>query len=233
MSEYKLFFPHDAGARNNLKLMVMKQKEGAKGYGIYWMLIESLREQNGYKGLLNLLPTMARDFHVTTETLKRIIYDYALFHIADGGFSSPGLAKRMEPWDKQRETNKASGQRGGLVNQQRIRDKKGSPALAIQTNINKEILPSQSPQGGKGEKEEILLSPPEYALNPRTHNFNGLMEQLANLRITNIHEVNAILRLSNFGEKNTEIWKLLATTPWNKIIAPAKYILKVLAQRKS
>ena len=40
---------HDANAGNNFKIMMMIQKEGMKGYGIYWMLLEFLRLQNGYK----------------------------------------------------------------------------------------------------------------------------------------------------------------------------------------
>ena len=40
---------HDANASSNFKIMMMIQKEGMKGYGIYWMILEFLRVQNGYK----------------------------------------------------------------------------------------------------------------------------------------------------------------------------------------
>lgn len=39
---------HDANASSNFKIMMMIQKEGMKGYGIYWMILEFLRVQNGY-----------------------------------------------------------------------------------------------------------------------------------------------------------------------------------------
>ena len=48
---------HDANAGNNFKMMIMMQKEGMKGYGIYWMLLEFLRLQDGYKADLRVLPT--------------------------------------------------------------------------------------------------------------------------------------------------------------------------------
>ena len=34
---------HDANAGSNLKLMIMIQEEGMKGYGIYWTVLEFLR----------------------------------------------------------------------------------------------------------------------------------------------------------------------------------------------
>lgn len=58
----------------------------------------------------------------------------------------------MEPWDAQQEAKKEAGRRGGLVNQQRIRDAKTSSALANKLNKeNKETL-SISPRGD-GKKE--------------------------------------------------------------------------------
>ena len=112
---------HDANAGSNLKLMIMIQEEGMKGYGIYWTVLEFLRLQNEYKASLKVIPILAQKARVTTATLKRIIYDYALFEVNETSFSSPGLSRRMEPWDAQQEAKKEAGRRGGLVNQQRIR----------------------------------------------------------------------------------------------------------------
>lgn len=88
---------HDANAGSNLKLMIMIQEEGMKGYGIYWTVLEFLRLQNEYKASLKVIPILAQKARVTTATLKRIIYDYALFEVNETSFSSPGLSRRMEP----------------------------------------------------------------------------------------------------------------------------------------
>ena len=66
---------HDANAGSNLKLMIMIQEEGMKGYGIYWTVLEFLRLQNEYKASLKVIPILAQKARVTTATLKRIIYD--------------------------------------------------------------------------------------------------------------------------------------------------------------
>ena len=80
---------HDANAGSNLKLMIMIQEEGMKGYGIYWTVLEFLRLQNEYKASLKVIPILAQKARVTTATLKRIIYDYALFEVNETSFSSP------------------------------------------------------------------------------------------------------------------------------------------------
>ena len=209
------------------------QKEGMKGYGIYWMLLEFLRLQDGYKADLRVLPILAQKMRVTVTTLKRIIYDYALFEVNGTSFSSPGLTRRMGPLEAKREANRESGRRGGLANQQRIREGMASNALPINQNNDINNSPSISPQGETGKNEEILLVPPEYALNKNTHNYEGLMEELQRQKVTVIKEINAILRLTDFGKLKGKIWKILYdinNSPQMKarIVMPGKYILKLL-----
>ena len=210
---------HDANAGNNFKIMMMIQKEGMKGYGIYWMLLEFLRLQNGYKADLRVLPILAQKMRVTVTTSKRIIYNYKLFEVDDTAFSSPGLILRMRPLEAKREANREAGKHGGLANQQKIRDAKASNALA--TNKENKTDPSISPQGETVKNEEILLVPPEYALNRQTHNYEGLIAELERQKVASIKEKNAILRLTDFGRLGGKIWKA-------RIVMPGKYILKLL-----
>ena len=224
---------HDANAGNNFKMMIMMQKEGMKGYGIYWMLLEFLRLQDGYKAELRVLPILAQKMRVTVTTLKRIIYDYALFEVNGTSFSSPGLTRRMGPLEAKREANRESGRRGGLANQQRIREGMASDALPINQTNDINNSPSISPQRETGKDEEVLLIPPEYALNKNTHNYEGLMEELQRQKVTVIKEINAILRLTDFGKLKGRIWKILYdinNSPQMKarIVMPGKYILKLL-----
>ena len=171
---------HDANASSNFKIMMMIQKEGMKGYGIYWMILEFLRVQNGYKADVRILPVLARKMRVTVATLKRIIFDSGLFEVNGTTFSSPGLTRRMGPLEAKREANRESGRRGGLANQQRIREGMASDALPINQTNDINNSPSISPQRETGKNEEVLLLPPEYALNKNTHNYEGLMEELQN-----------------------------------------------------
>ena len=82
------------------------------------------------------------------------------------------------------------------------------------------------------EEEEIndaSIEIPGYAYNLATHNIAGLMESLDNHKVTDQKEKQTILRLSDYGRKGTQVWKLLSNTTWSKIGAPGKYIIAALA----
>lgn len=82
------------------------------------------------------------------------------------------------------------------------------------------------------EEEEIndtSFEIPGYAYNQATHNMNGLIESLERHKVTNPKERQTILKLSDYGRKGTQVWKLLSNTSWNKIGAPGKYIIAALA----
>jgi len=43
------YFSHDANARTDPKILAMRSVYGSEGYGLYWMVVETLREQSEYK----------------------------------------------------------------------------------------------------------------------------------------------------------------------------------------
>ena len=45
------YFPHDSNARNSDKLIPVRMKYGAEGYGIYFMILERLREEKNYMSI--------------------------------------------------------------------------------------------------------------------------------------------------------------------------------------
>ena len=48
MSKDAYYFPHDSNAKDDPKCVLLIEQLGMEGYGIYWMLIETLREQPDY-----------------------------------------------------------------------------------------------------------------------------------------------------------------------------------------
>ena len=80
----------------------------------------------------------------------------------------------------------------------------------------------------KREEDSALPPPPEYALNKKTHNYDGLLLALDRIKVTDVGDIKAILRMSNYGEIGTPVWKVLAQTSWAKIGMPGKYLIKVL-----
>lgn len=235
------YFPHDATAANNIKLMLLVRTEGAKGYGVYWLLLEFLRQQKGYYGSMSMLDMLARRLKTTRAIVQRIITDYALFVIDGERFYSPGLNKRMRPLDDKRATKSEQCRRAAGAKW--LKDKESKDAGALQEEERKEeqrkeeksTSPQPSPKERGPEEEGDVSSvkaPPEYALNKQTHNFEGLMERLQQLKVTNPQEINAIAQLSDYGRMGTKIWRILYRTEWHSIKAPGRFLIAGLKKRE-
>ena len=99
---------------------------------------------------------------------------------------------------------------------------------------NKELPPSAPPKGKEKEWEEVSapLPIPGYAFNTMTHNYPGLKDTLQRLGINEVSEVNAILRLSDYGRKGTTVWRLIANTCWSDIGAKGRYLIAALNKAK-
>ena len=94
------YFSHDSNARNSDKLMKVRMKLGAEGYGIFFMLIERLREEEGYKSTIDY-DTLAFDLRVEPEKVKQVVENYELFNFTEDGkyFYSDSFNERMEMMD--------------------------------------------------------------------------------------------------------------------------------------
>ena len=99
---------------------------------------------------------------------------------------------------------------------------------------NKELPPSVPPEGKEEERKEdsVSLPIPGYAFNTMTHNYPGLTDTLQRLGINEVSEVNAILRLSDYGRKGTTVWRLIANTCWSDIGAKGRYLIAALNKAK-
>ena len=99
---------------------------------------------------------------------------------------------------------------------------------------NKELPPSAPPEGKEEERKEdsASLPIPGYAFNTMTHNYPGLTDTLKRLGINEVSEINAILRLSDYGRKGTTVWRLIANTCWSDIGAKGRYLIAALNKAK-
>ena len=96
----KTYFPHDSNARNSKKLLRLRKKHGAAGYGVYFMLIERLTEEEDFCSDLDY-DMLAYELHVKKETVKSVVENFELFEIKTDElrgktFQSAGLLERME-----------------------------------------------------------------------------------------------------------------------------------------
>lgn len=90
------YLKHDAPSFTNPKLAMLIQEEGARGYGVYWLLLEMLRMQNDFSLPETMFGALARQIGTQKRIVIRVVRNYGLFINRNGVFYSAGLCKRME-----------------------------------------------------------------------------------------------------------------------------------------
>ena len=115
MAKDAYYFSHDSNARNDQRLMKIRMKHGMEGYGIYFAIVEVLREQENYVLTLPDLPCIAYDLRVELGLLEDIIFNYDLFEVDEDLFYSKSLKRRMECLDEKKIARAEAGRKGGIA----------------------------------------------------------------------------------------------------------------------
>ena len=96
------YFPHEVRTRNEEAVMELIECEGARGYGIYWALMEYLRTQEGYVGKLVAVKAIARQMRTKPNKVDSVLRNYGLFIITEKTFRSVKMELVMKPLDDRR-----------------------------------------------------------------------------------------------------------------------------------
>ena len=130
MSKDAYYFSHDSNARNDQRLMKVRMQYGMEGYGIYFGIIEILRETENYTLNLKDMPSVAFDLRIELSVLEEIISNYDLFKIDGDLFYSRSLKRRLECLDKKKQIRAEAGRKGGRATQAKAKQK-SSDAKAV------------------------------------------------------------------------------------------------------
>ena len=107
------YFSHDSNARNDEKVIRLRMKHGAAGYGIYFMILERLREDANYMSAKDY-NVIAFDLRVDAAIVKSVVEDFGLFTFTDDGkcFYSESFTRRMDIKDTLRRQRSEGGKIG-------------------------------------------------------------------------------------------------------------------------
>lgn len=95
MKKDAYYFSHDANAMDDPKCMLLIDQLGMEGYGIFWGLIERLRQEKDYKLPTMIIPSLAKRWSTSTEKVQTVVSKYGLFVMEDDGFFSERLRRSM------------------------------------------------------------------------------------------------------------------------------------------
>jgi len=116
MKKDAYYFPHDSNAKDDPKCMLLIDQMNPEGYGIYWILVEVLRDQPTHRYPLILLPVLAKRYNTTEAKMKTVVEKYNLFQIENNEFFfSPSLDARMQIIEQKREQARIAGKKSAQV----------------------------------------------------------------------------------------------------------------------
>jgi hypothetical protein len=112
MKKDAYYFSHDSNARNDVKCLHLRKVLGWEGYGIYWALIEKLREENEHRIPLKNVPLISFEFNISEEKINSVINLFDLFVIENDAFFSARLLRSMEEYKSTKTRLSEAGKRG-------------------------------------------------------------------------------------------------------------------------
>lgn len=105
MAKETFYFSHDSNAITDTKILNMRADYGLEGYGLYWAIIEMMRNEEDYKLTLNkntyrAIKTLTNTTIDIEKFINDCLEDYELFEQDDEKFYSNSLLRRMQEKEK-------------------------------------------------------------------------------------------------------------------------------------
>lgn len=163
MAKEAYYFSHDANSRTDPKILSMMLDYGIEGYGMFWIVVENLREQSNYKLKQDKTTwrALAMQMHKTVDEVKVFITDcikeYELFINDETFFYSESLLRRMNKKDEITQKRKDAANA-------RWKDKNNASDMQMhsKSNANDMQLDAKESKLNKGNKEKKVFIPPTF-----------------------------------------------------------------------
>jgi len=157
MARRENWFKHDLDSRMGLKMAAFFEEVGAEGYGLFWLIIETLYRTDGHR-LANSSKTwqMLAIFGKASkvENVVNRLIELGLFELANGHFFSPRVLEELKIKDEKyqdfSDKRAVAGRAGGLAKASKASERR-SDQIRSNTNISLPVayLADQEEQGSK------------------------------------------------------------------------------------
>lgn len=154
MKKDAYYFPHFSNARHDRKLKRVIKDLGIEGYGIYFMILEVLRDQMDFKYPLQDIDLLADEFGTSESKLRVVVTNYDLFQVdTSNNFFSMKQILFMQPYlDKtERARNAAKLRWSGISNANALPNADANADANAMQGKEKKVKERK-------EKEELVLS---------------------------------------------------------------------------
>ncbi|GGJ48869.1 DUF4373 domain-containing protein [Virgibacillus salexigens] len=173
MAKETYYFSHDANARNDEKILMLRADHGWTGYGVYWALLEMMFENSDTKLSHDKIKGIAVSYNIDITVLKDVIntcISEGLF-VSDGDkFWSESLINRKSKYLDLKKKKSEAGKKGmqkRWAKQQSDNtvitdDNKQDNSVISENNKGKESKGNKSKVNKKRYHDNVLLTDDEY-----------------------------------------------------------------------
>lgn len=167
MSKDTYYFSHDYNARNDEKMIAVRMKHGAEGYGIFFMILEKMRESENYMCIKDY-NNIAFDLRVASEKIKSIIEDFELFKFTEEEgktyFFSDSFDRRMIPLNNLKKQRSEAGKKSAEKRKINDRCKDDERSLPEKPTKESKVNNSKEKEIKENFDFDFLNENPEYLI---------------------------------------------------------------------
>lgn len=150
------YFSHDSSASRDIKMLKLKHKHGWEGIGLFWAIVETLRESTDYQfqsdeASIELLSTILGIDNAKLNLILNTCFEVGLFENNGTFFYSNSLNERMSEMNKRRENGYKNGVLGGRPTETKP---KQNPNHNPNHNPNDNLNETQTKPFKRKEKKE-------------------------------------------------------------------------------
>jgi len=154
MKKDAYYFPHFCNARHDRKLKRVQKELGIEGYGIYFMLLETLREQDEFKYPIEDIDLLADEFGTSEQKVRTVVTNYKLFSLDKAeNFFSIKLLEYLKPYLTMKEQRRQAGLKSGEARRKKALSNDRSTTVQRKMNENEQSKVKKSKVNNTLEKE--------------------------------------------------------------------------------
>lgn len=177
------YFSHDANALTDPKILAMRCDYGLEGYGLYWSIIEMMRNEETYR--LNYNKNTFRAIKSLTNTkievekyINDCVNDYELFKLENNKLFSNSLLRRMEDYDHKKIISRENGKKGGAPKgNQNARKTKENNQETTQNNQQVDLIQAETTQNNQSKVKESKVNKNKEKENTENINSADLLQK--------------------------------------------------------
>lgn len=160
MAKESFYFSHDYNARNDEKILELRAEFGAEGYGVFWMAVETMAENENCGIKASLLGGLSLGYGVAKDKLSAIIkkcIELNLFYENEGYYFS----NRLLAHKKLRNTLSIAGKKGAdskwAAYREANRVDNGEPIATPMQRKEKERKEKENKEKNKKKKSAVFI----------------------------------------------------------------------------